>query len=156
MEKIKIGVVNGPNINLLGLREPLHYGNEKWIDIEGKIIELANQKNVELYFFQSNHEGEIIDFIQSHINDLDGIIINPASLTLTGYGIIDAINAISTPFVEVHLSNIYKRGGWHAKSIFSEYAIGVISGFKGYGYEMALSALIQYININYKNSKEEK
>lgn len=98
-------------------------------------------------FFQSNHEGAIIDFIQNHLTFLDGIVVNPASLSGTGYGILDALLAVNIPYVEVHLSNIYSREEWHQKSIFASKAVGQIVGFKGFGYELGLMALHNFIRL---------
>ncbi len=144
---INIAVVNGPNINILGIREPDVYGRENWDNIGLRLKGLAQQLGVKLTFFQSNHEGCIVDFIQQNLDSLDGIVINPAAYTKTGYAILDALTSIDIPFVEVHISNIYSRGGWHAESIFSSNAKGLIIGFKGYGYELGLRALYNYLNI---------
>lgn len=143
--KINIGVINGPNINLLGIREPKAYGNEKWDDIEQRVRSLAKEINADVRFYQSNHEGAIVDFIQNNINIFDGVIINPAAYTKTGYAILDALTAVNTPYIEVHLSNIFFRGGWHAESIFSSNAVGQIIGFKGFGYELAFRAISNHI-----------
>ncbi len=142
-----IGVVNGPNINMLGIREPGYYGKETWGDIEARLVKLSVELNFELIFFQSNHEGDIVDFIQQNIEKVEGFIINPAAYTKGGYAILDALTAIDKPFIEVHLSNIYSRGGWHSESIFAEKAVGQISGFQGYGYELGLRALTNHVKV---------
>lgn len=143
---MKIGVINGPNINILGKREVRIYGKESWDKIEEKLKLLGKTLNLELLFYQSNHEGEIVDYIQTHMDDLDGIIINPAAFSKTGYSILDAINANNLPYIEIHLSNIFFRGGWHSESIFTEDAIGFIGGFQGYGYELALRGIHQFLD----------
>lgn len=146
MEKLTIGVINGPNINILGIREKNFYGNETWANIEQKLESLSEKLNVEIIFYQSNHEGDIVDFIQENMHKFSGVIINPAAYTKTGYAILDALTAVELPFVEVHISNIFSRGGWHAKSIFASHAIGHIIGFKGYSYQLGVRALVNYIN----------
>ena len=128
-KKMKIGVINGPNINILGKREVSIYGKESWDKIEEKLKLLGKTLNLELLFYQSNHEGEIVDYIQTHMDDLDGIIINPAAFSKTGYSILDAINANNLAYIEIHLSNIFFRGGWHSESIFTEDPIGFIGGY---------------------------
>ncbi len=142
----RILLINGSNLNMLGIREPEIYGSKTLAEIEKQLVITANDIDIDLKCFQSNHEGEIIDFILDNYNKIEAIIINPAAFSKTSYGILEAISSINTPFVEVHISNIYKRGGWHAQSIFSEYSIGVISGFGHYSYELALHAISQYIN----------
>lgn len=144
--EITIGIINGPNINLIGKREPQFYGTEKWVTVEEKLKSLAKEVGVNLLFFQSNHEGEIVDFIQKYIDIFDGIVINPAAYTKTGYAILDSLTSINIPYVEVHLSNIFSRGGWHSDSIFAQSAIGHIIGFKWYVYDLGLRALINHIS----------
>lgn len=145
---IKIAVINGANINLLGMREPQFYGNKTLHEIEKELEKIGQSElNVNLVFFQSNHEGEIVDFIQERYSELDGIIINPAAFSKTGYSILEAIIATKLPFVEVHLSNIFARGGWHGESIFLGSAVGQVVGFQDQVYELGLRAL-QYILKN--------
>lgn len=142
---LQIGIINGPNINLLGIREPEIYGMVTWEHIETCLEERAQTLGVKLIMFQSNHEGEIVDFIQEHLEHLNGVVINPAAFTKTGYAILDALTATSLPFVEVHLSNIFTRGGWHAETIFAEKAAGHINGFQSDVYELGLLGLYQYL-----------
>lgn len=144
-DKPSIAVINGPNLNLLGVREPEVYGSETWQDIERRLRKLEKLLQVELLVFQSNHEGAMIDFIQNNLNLLDGVLLNPAALTNRGYGILDALQSIGIPFIEVHLSNLYSREQWHQESLFAPYAIGQIVGFKGYGYELGLMAIARFI-----------
>lgn len=143
--KFKIGIINGPNINILGIRETGVYGEETWSHIEEQLKKQAKNLDVELIFYQSNHEGNIVDFIQDHLRVLDGVVINPAAFTKGGYSILDALTAIDLPFVEVHLSNIFARGGWHAETVFAEKAIGHINGFQGDVYGLGLQAIYQYL-----------
>lgn len=147
VDKLTIAVINGPNINILGKREPQYYGNETWDNIEERLKKLASKSKIELFLYQSNHEGNIVDFIQNNMEKVNGAVINPAAFTKHGYSILDALTASNIPFVEVHLSNIFSRGGWHAESIFSEKAVGVIAGFRGFGYEMGLNSIIDYLFI---------
>lgn len=144
-KKENIAIINGPNINILGIREPDVYGRNSWDAMEGKLNKLGEKLGVCLFFYQSNYEGGIVDYIQEHLNILDGVVINPAAFTKTGYSILDALTACDTPFVEVHLSNIFERGGWHAETIFAPYAVGHINGFQGDVYTLGLQALCDYI-----------
>lgn len=148
--KKKIAIINGPNINILGIREPSVYGTEGWESIENKLKAYEKQIKAELLFYQSNHEGDIVDFIQQNMDSLFGVVINPAGLSKTGYSILDAMNALPIPYVEVHLSNIVSRGGWHAESIFTESAVGFIMGLKGYVYELGLQSINYYLEANTK------
>jgi len=145
MNRKRIAVINGPNINMLGNREVRIYGTESWNSIEKKVEAIGKQINAELIFYQSNYEGDIVNFIQQNIDKLSGVVINPAALSKTGYSILDALNAQGTPYVEVHLSNIVARGGWHSESIFTENAVGFIMGLKGYVYELGLLAINHYL-----------
>ena len=145
MNKKKIAIINGPNINVLGKREPSVYGIEDWDFIEGKLKAFGKQIHAELLFYQSNHEGAIVDFIQQNMDILSGVVINPAAFAKMGYSILDALNALPIPYVEVHLSNIVSRGGWHAESIFTETAVGFIIGLKGYVYELGLQSINYYL-----------
>jgi len=144
-EKEKIAIINGPNINILGIREPDVYGKMTWNTIEEELKKQGEQLGVDLVFYQSNHEGKIVDFIQEHLDTFDGAVINPAAFTRTGYSILDALTAIYLPFVEVHLSNINARGGWHAETIFAPKAIGHINGFQGDVYYLGLQGLCSFL-----------
>jgi 3-dehydroquinate dehydratase II len=131
-------VLHGPNLNLLGLREPEHYGNVTLADIDNNLQTLAKQANVALETFQSNAEADIVAKIQSlAVNKVDYIIINPAAFTHTSIAIRDAISAVKIPFVEVHLSNVYARESFRHHSYFSDIAVGVISGLGADGYYAA-------------------
>ena len=141
----QIAVINGSNINILGLREPEIYGETSWEEIQIELENYAVDLGCSLIFYQSNHEGNIVDFIQRNMDNVDAIIINPASFSKMGYSILDALNARRLPYVEVHLSNIVNRGSWHAESIFTEDSIGCIFGFKSYVYILGLYALNNYL-----------
>ncbi len=137
----KILVINGPNLNLLGKREPHIYGNDTLEDIYKNMRFLNPNYNIQ--GVQSNHEGELIEHIHSTLsNDIDWIIINPAAFTHTSIALRDALLAVKIPFIEVHLSNIHQREEFRHKSYFSDIAKGVICGFGAYGYIMALKYIM--------------
>ncbi len=138
---MRILVLNGPNLNLLGTREPESYGSTTLAQINERMLALSTELGDDLTFFQSNHEGELIDAIHDALdNKIDFIIINPAAFTHTSIALRDALLAVQIPFIEVHLSNIYQREPFRHKSYFSDIAEGVICGFGAHGYEMALIA----------------
>lgn len=139
-------VINGPNLNLLGTREPEKYGTKTLADIEASLQNLASENNLNLSFCQSNHEGEIVDIIQQ--TKARFIIINPAAFTHTSVAIRDAFLAISKPFIEIHLSNIYNREEFRTKSLLSDIAFGGIFGFGANSYKLAMIEAINYINTN--------
>lgn len=142
----KITVINGPNLNLLGLREPTHYGNQTLSGIQHSLEHLAAQSSIDLCFLQSNAEHEIIGFIhQAFADKVDFVIINPAAFTHTSVAIRDALLATKIPFIEIHLSNIYARESFRHHSYFSDIAVGMISGFGAKGYELAFQAAHQII-----------
>ena len=132
-------VLHGPNLNLLGVREPEVYGSTTLDEINGSLQVLAREAGVKLSSFQSNGEGELINHIHEAIdNGIDFIIINPAAYTHTSIALRDALAATGLPFIEVHLSNIFARESFRRKSYFSDLALGVISGLGTKGYELAL------------------
>jgi len=139
----KIIIINGPNLNLLGKREENIYGKKSFDDLKKELDEIAKDK-AELSYFQSNHEGEIIDKIHECIGNTDFIIINPGALTHYSYGIHDAILASKIPTIEVHISNIYSREKWRAKSVISPAVMGVISGLGLDVYKMAVMYILNY------------
>lgn len=151
---MKVCVINGPNLQLLGIRELDVYGKITLSTIATRIKNLAkNFKNVKVEFFQSNNEGEIVDKIGNlYKAKCNGIIINPAAYTHTSIAIYDALKAVNIPAIEVHVSNIYKRENFRHHSITAGACIGQISGFGIKSYELAFSALIDYINNNNENS----
>ena len=134
----KILVINGPNLNLLGTREPEVYGKFTLADIENKLKDFAKKINVEIECFQSNHEGEIVDKIGSTKNNFDGIIINPAAYTHTSVALRDAISSVQIPTIEVHISNIYSREEFRHNSFIAPVVVGQISGLGIDGYLLAL------------------
>lgn len=141
---MKILLLNGPNLNMLGVREPEKYGNLTLESIENSIIELGRKNNVEIECFQSNHEGEIIDKIQQ--TTCDGLIINAGGFTHTSVAIRDAISSVGIPAVEVHMTNIHAREEFRHTSLISGVSIGQVVGFKEKSYEFALLGLIDYLN----------
>ena len=143
---LKILILNGPNLNLLGTREPKHYGAITLDQILKKIRGQADSMALELLDFQSNAEHEIVDRVQAAAGEeVDFIIINPAALTHTSVGLRDALSAVGIPFIEIHLSNIHAREEFRKKSFFSDIAVGVISGLGPVGYELALTAAVRYL-----------
>ncbi len=135
---MKILVINGPNMNLLGKREKELYGGKTLSDLESAVSEEAKKLGVEVEFFQTNGEGEIIGKIQQAEGEFDGIILNPAGYTHTSVAISDAIRAVSVPVIEVHITNIFAREEYRAKTITGSAAKGVISGLGVEGYILAL------------------
>lgn len=141
MEKKKILIINGPNLNMLGVREPGIYGKETLEDICKKIQTRAEELNAETEFFQSNIEGEIINAIHKSMNVFDGIIINPGAFTHYSYAIHDAISSINLPVIEVHISNIHKREEYRHRSVTAPACVGQICGLGSNGYIYALEEL---------------
>ena len=142
---MKILVINGPNLNMLGNRDPEHYGSDTLPAIGQALIEQSESLGCELTFFQSNHEGAIIDFIQANTEEADGILINPAALTHYGYSLHDALADASLPVVEVHLSDIQSREEWRKVSVIADIVIKQISGLKKQSYLSGLEALVEHI-----------
>ena len=143
--KYNILLLNGPNLNMLGVREPTHYGHLSLGMIEAKMHQLAGPQGVELTCFQSNSEEKLIERIHQSFEKVDFIIINPAAYTHTSVALRDALLAVAIPFVEVHLSNIHKREPFRHHSYFSDVAEGVICGLGAKGYEYALDFAVQYL-----------
>jgi len=142
---MKILCLNGPNLNMLGTREPDKYGSTTLPDIEKEISREAKKLNIEIDFFQSNIEGELVTAIQKAKDVYDGIIMNPAAYTHTSVAIRDALLAVCIPTVEIHLSNIHKREEFRHTSLTAPACIGQITGFGKYGYIMALYAINNYL-----------
>ena len=143
---LRILVVHGPNLNLLGRREPEFYGTQTLADIDADLAAVAKELCVEVESVQSNHEGELIDRIQEAIGQADGILINPGGLTHSSVALRDALVATELPVVEVHLSNVYARESFRRVSYISPIAIGVISGLGAQGYRFGLEALVKRLN----------
>ena len=138
-------LLNGPNLNLLGTREPERYGTVTLGAIEARLTELARRAGVTLVAFQANAEGELVDRIQAAASEgIDFIIINPAAYTHTSVAMRDALAAVRIPFVEVHLSNIHAREEFRHRSYFSDLAVGVICGLGARGYELALAYALEH------------
>ena len=140
--KFRILVLNGPNLNLLGLREPAHYGSQTLDQIISSLTEQAKTQDVELSHLQSNREYELIEAIHSAYQDIDFIIINPAAFTHTSVALRDALLGVAIPFIEVHLSNVHAREPFRHHSYLSDKAEGVICGLGAQGYQFALTAAI--------------
>ena len=142
---MNILLINGPNPNLLGAREPEIYGNQTLDQIEKELIQIAKQNKFKLECYQSNHEGEILDKIQSSIGKVNGILINAGALTHTSVALRDALVGSNIPFIELHISNIFNREDFRKESFLTDKAIGIISGFGVYSYFLSLEAIINYL-----------
>jgi 3-dehydroquinate dehydratase-2 len=138
-------IVHGPNLNLLGKREPHIYGTATLAEINEAVTQLGKKLGYEITCFQSNHEGELIDRIQQGLGKLAGVIINPGAFTHYSYALRDALSAVSAPVIEVHLSNIHAREPFRAHSVIAGIAVGQITGLGPIGYSLALRALHEYI-----------
>ena len=134
----KVCIINGPNLNLLGKREKEIYGDKSFEEVFNQLQEFAQSKSMDLSYFQSNHEGEIINKIHECMGDMDYIVINPGAFTHYSYSIFDAILAVKVPTIEVHISNIFSREEWRKKSVISPACIGIISGLGLDVYRLAL------------------
>jgi 3-dehydroquinate dehydratase-2 len=134
----RIILINGPNLNMLGRREPEIYGRTTLAELEEKVAARAREMGMAIVPFQSNHEGAIIDFIQEHQEEADGIIINPGALTHYGYALRDCLAGTGLEAVEVHISNLQKREEWRRKSVVTEVCKGILSGLGIKGYILAL------------------
>ncbi|NPA11287.1 MAG: type II 3-dehydroquinate dehydratase [Epsilonproteobacteria bacterium] len=144
---MKIKVIHGPNLNMLGVREVQIYGPMKLEDINNNMKAVAEQNGFEIEFYQSNHEGDMIDAIQESLTDgTNGIIINPAAYTHTSIAIRDAIAAVNLPTIEVHISNTARREEFRQKSLISPVVAGTITGFGPFSYHLGLVAMMQILN----------
>lgn len=145
-DNLQILVINGPNLNMLGKRETNIYGTRTLDQITSDLEKKINDKSLSLDFFQSNHEGEILDFMHKNNNKVDGCIINAGALTHSSTALHDAIKSVDFPCVEVHMSNIYSRKeSWRQKSLIAPAVIGTVQGFGEESYKAALELLVQYI-----------
>lgn len=144
-------VINGPNLNMLGIREPGVYGSQSYSDLEAYIENYAEEKGIEATVLQSNSEGEIIDFIHHALGNYEGIIINPGAYTHYSYAIHDALSSVNIPTVEVHISNIHKREEFRHKSVTAPACIGQICGLGFRGYTLA----IDYLNETVSDENED-
>lgn len=141
MSPPKIAILNGPNLNLLGTREPEKYGATTLAELESLCAEAAEQLRLAVEFRQSNHEGELVDWIQACRGDCAGIVINPAGYTTTSIAMLDALLAVGLPTIEVHITNIHRREEFRHHSFISKAATGVIAGLGVQGYVLALRAM---------------
>ena len=138
-------LINGPNLNLVGKREPTIYGTQTLEDIQDQLLTLASELDAELKFFQSNSEGEMIDCIQNSAGSVDGILINAGAYTHTSIALRDALLGVAIPYVEIHLSNIYAREEFRHKSFLSDKALGLVCGFGVNSYQLALKGIVSYL-----------
>ena len=145
MARATIFVLNGPNLNMLGVREPHLYGTDTLADIEAACAERAGELGLEIDFRQSNHEGQIVDWIQEARQGADGVVINPAGFTHTSVAVHDALKLLEVPVIEVHLSNIHRREEWRHHSYISLVATGIIMGLGSQGYLLALDAMARIL-----------
>jgi 3-dehydroquinate dehydratase-2 len=142
---MRILIMNGPNLSLLGTREPDVYGTVTLGDIEARLAELAAELGVGVGFASSNHEGELIDAIHAARSEYEGVIFNPGALTHYSYALRDAVSAGGIPVIEVHLSNIHAREPFRAKSVIAAACVGQVTGFGAMSYELALRAMVSHL-----------
>ena len=142
---MNILLINGPNLNLLGAREPEIYGNQTLDQLEKELMQIAKKNEIKLECYQSNHEGKIVDKIQASFGNVNGILINAGALTHTSVALRDALVGTNIPFIELHISNIFNREGFRKESYLTDKAIGIISGFGVYSYFLSLEALTNYL-----------
>lgn len=140
-----VAVLNGPNLNLLGSREPEVYGPDTLDVIAAAVRERADVLGVTVDWHQTNHEGSFVDLVQGLPGTADGALVNAAALTHTSMAVRDALLAVRVPFVEVHLSNIFAREAARRRSLLADLAVGVVAGFGGHGYVLALDALVRHL-----------
>ena len=148
---MKILLVNGPNLNNLGERDVNYYGSSTLTSILENLSEIASSLDVEIKHFQSNQEGNIVDFLQSERDGSDGLIINGGALTHYGLSLRDAVLDAGIPFVEIHISNIHSRDGYRRHSVVEDIAVGQIAGLGVKGYEYALQLIVQHARSQKKN-----
>jgi len=147
LKDMNLLLINGPNLNLVGKREPSIYGSQTLEKIQEDLLIVANKLDVNLKFFQSNSEGEMIDCIQNSAGSIDGILINAAAYTHTSIALRDALLGVAIPYVEVHLTNIYSREEFRHKSFLSEKALGLVCGFGSNSYQLALRGIVSYLKV---------
>ena len=140
---MKIMIINGPNLNMLGIREPSHYGRETYADLVAKIESHAAHRGIEVCCLQSNHEGDLVDYIQSAYGKYDGIVINPGAYTHTSIAILDAVKSVSIPTVEVHISKVDEREDFRKISYIRAACVATISGHGTDGYLEAIDLLLK-------------
>jgi 3-dehydroquinate dehydratase-2 len=142
---MRVAVLNGPNLNLLGIREPAVYGTASLADLERDVRASAAALGVDLSWMQTNHEGELVEAVQALRGAAEGALVNPAGLTHTSVPLRDAFLAVQVPFVEVHLSNIHAREEFRRRSLLADLAVGVVAGFGPAGYRFALEGLVAHL-----------
>ena len=142
---MKIAVIHGPNLNLLGQREPSVYGAETLAEVNGSLEALGRELGVEIRAFQSNGEGALIDHIQEVAEEVDGFIVNAGAYTHTSVGLRDALVGVARPFVEVHLSNVHAREDFRHRSFLSDRAVGVVAGFAAESYLLGLRGIVSHL-----------
>ena len=138
-------LINGPNLNLVGKREPSIYGSQTLEEIQEELLGVARELDAKLEFFQSNSEGEMIDCIQKSVGLIDGILINAGAYTHTSIALRDALLGVAIPYVEIHLSNTYSREEFRHKSFLSDKALGLVCGFGAMSYQLALQGIVSYL-----------
>jgi len=143
---VRVAVLNGPNLNLLGTRETEHYGEASLASIEQAVRARAQECGIEISWFQTNHEGEFVELIQRLPGTADGALVNAAALTHTSLAVRDALLAVRIPFVEVHLSNIFAREAERRISLIADLAVGVVTGFRARSYLLGLDGLVGYLS----------
>ena len=142
---MKIAALHGPNLNLLGRREPEIYGHATLDDVNAALAETARELGVEVEAFQSNHEGELVDFVQRSAERVDGFVVNAGAYTHTSIALGDALAGVARPFVEVHISNVFARERFRHRSYLAGHAVGVVSGFGLDSYRMGLRGLVGHL-----------
>lgn len=143
---MRIGVVHGPNLNLLGTREPEVYGRATLDDVNAGVAALAAELGVEVEFFQSNHEGALVDHVQEAAGRVRGFVVNAGAYTHTSIALGDALAGVARPYVEVHLSNVFARERFRHRSYLAAGALGIVSGFGAESYRLGLRGLVEYLN----------
>jgi 3-dehydroquinate dehydratase-2 len=145
---VRVAVVNGPNLNLLGTREPEVYGHETLEDVERRLRQVANELRVEIEFAQHNGEGALIDAVQALRGRVDGALVNAGAYSHTSLALRDALVGVAMPFVEVHITNVYARERERRRSMLASAAVGVVCGLGVFGYELALRGLVSHLSAH--------
>ncbi len=145
LEEVNIGLLHGPNLNLLGSRQPSLYGTTTLAEIDERVVRAGDELGVSVQAFQSNGEGELVDWIHGRAPHVSGFVVNAAAYTHTSVALLDALLGVGHPYVEVHLTNLYARSRPRRRSLLAAHALGVIMGFGARGYEMALRALVAHL-----------
>ena len=154
MQTVKLLIINGPNLNMLGIREPQHYGSRTYAQLCGMIEKHCEEKSIEVEIYQSNHEGDLVDKIQSAYENADGIVINPAAYTHTSVALLDALKAVSLPAVEVHISDVDSREDFRKISYVRQACIKTVSGHGFEGYLEAIDIVSDYLNQRTENTNK--